>query len=421
MTVRGGGGGPSHTTATTTTTAACCLLLATCCLLLSLMHRTARRASHLICAFCLACGWLCDRPPAPGALRKTLERGGCGADGLSWRDTSTLRLGEAVTVLASPFGALSPSIFLNSVSTGVVSNFVRRSGSHGGVQAGGGANSPSERGVSLILTDARCLPCTEGGPVVDSEGRLLGVALPPLQQKNGAAVGYGLVAPMACVEPFLRACSIYGYGSSDGSSGGGGGGGGGSTAPQRRRVVKMLRGSLTAAAAAAAAKTLPPLPRAAAAAPVVASPCISADLSAATLERAGRSLVMVCVGSSWASGILISTRGHILTNAHVFHTGANAKSSASRDKKNYPPVHVWLQLGGPQQREGGDGVGDPLSRPSPTQSAPVQCRATIVYKSDGPLDVALLQAVVPSPDQATVQPIDLDASFRACVRRFRLP
>ena len=62
------------------------------------------------------------------------------------------------------------------------------------------------------------------------------------------------------------------------------------------------------------------------------------------LRLQSQSLAMVCVGSSWASGIIVSDQGHILTNAHVFHTGSNATSAASRDKKNYPNVLVWIKL-----------------------------------------------------------------------------
>ena len=123
-----------------------------------------------------------------GPLRKCVETP------LSWRDTGNLRHGEAVSLLASPFGALSPSIFLNSVATGVISNFVLNDEGHD---------------VCLVLTDARCLPCSEGGPVVDEAGSLVGVVLPPLAQRNGQTVGYALVAPMAAVRPFLEQCETY--------------------------------------------------------------------------------------------------------------------------------------------------------------------------------------------------------------------
>jgi hypothetical protein len=60
------------------------------------------------------------------------------------------------------------------VSTGVVSNYVVL------------APAEAEAGeVALVLTDARCLPCSEGAPVVDGAGRLIGLVLPELQQRNG--------------------------------------------------------------------------------------------------------------------------------------------------------------------------------------------------------------------------------------------
>ncbi|NXC20236.1 TYSD1 protease, partial [Corythaeola cristata] len=55
-----------------------------------------------------------------------------------------LRKGEGLLACGSPFGALCPDLFLNTLSKGVVSNMA------------GEENA-------LILTDARCLPGTEGG------------------------------------------------------------------------------------------------------------------------------------------------------------------------------------------------------------------------------------------------------------------
>ncbi|KAM9612118.1 peroxisomal leader peptide-processing protease [Morphnus guianensis] len=55
-----------------------------------------------------------------------------------------LRKGEGLLACGSPFGALCPDLFLNTLSRGVVSNLA------------GEENA-------LILTDARCLPGTEGG------------------------------------------------------------------------------------------------------------------------------------------------------------------------------------------------------------------------------------------------------------------
>ncbi|NXL61846.1 TYSD1 protease, partial [Chordeiles acutipennis] len=55
-----------------------------------------------------------------------------------------LRKGEGLVACGSPFGALCPDLFLNTLSSGVVSNLA------------GEQNA-------LVLTDARCLPGTEGG------------------------------------------------------------------------------------------------------------------------------------------------------------------------------------------------------------------------------------------------------------------
>jgi hypothetical protein len=57
-----------------------------------------------------------------------------------------LAIGDTVHMVGTPFGAMSPSVFLNSVSAGIVCNVA-------------GSNQ------ELIVTDARCIPGTEGGPL----------------------------------------------------------------------------------------------------------------------------------------------------------------------------------------------------------------------------------------------------------------
>ncbi|NXN71681.1 TYSD1 protease, partial [Himantopus himantopus] len=59
-------------------------------------------------------------------------------------NAACLRKGEGLVACGSPFGALCPDLFLNTLSRGVVSNLA------------------GEDNV-LVLTDARCLPGTEGG------------------------------------------------------------------------------------------------------------------------------------------------------------------------------------------------------------------------------------------------------------------
>lgn len=57
-----------------------------------------------------------------------------------------LSVGANVFVVSTPFGNLSPEVFMNSVSSGIVSNLA------------------GEREM-LILTDARCIPGSEGGAI----------------------------------------------------------------------------------------------------------------------------------------------------------------------------------------------------------------------------------------------------------------
>jgi len=58
----------------------------------------------------------------------------------------SIDIGSVVHVVGTPYGNLSPAVFLNSVSKGVLSNIA-------------GADQV------LLLTDARCIPGTEGGAI----------------------------------------------------------------------------------------------------------------------------------------------------------------------------------------------------------------------------------------------------------------
>ncbi|XP_078428627.1 protease-like protein isoform X2 [Wolffia australiana] len=75
--------------------------------------------------------------------------------------------GDFLFAMGSPFGILSPSHFLNSVSVGAIANVC----------------SQNSR-PSLFVADIRCLPGMEGGPVFDQDKSLIGIVSPPLRQKN---------------------------------------------------------------------------------------------------------------------------------------------------------------------------------------------------------------------------------------------
>lgn len=89
--------------------------------------------------------------------------------------------GAPLLACGSPFGAFCPDIFLNTLSRGVLSN------------AAG----------SLLLTDARCLPGTEGGGVFAAQpaGALVALVAAPLCWKAREWVGLTLLCAAA---PLLR-------------------------------------------------------------------------------------------------------------------------------------------------------------------------------------------------------------------------
>ncbi|NWY40041.1 TYSD1 protease, partial [Sylvia atricapilla] len=94
-----------------------------------------------------------------------------------------LRKGQALLACGSPFGDLCPELFLNTLSRGVVSNLV------------GEENA-------LVLTDARCLPGTEGGAafVPSPAGpRVVAVIAASFCWKGAEWVGLTLLCSLAAI------------------------------------------------------------------------------------------------------------------------------------------------------------------------------------------------------------------------------
>jgi hypothetical protein len=60
------------------------------------------------------------------------------------RDSIDNKAGDLVEICATPFGSMSPEVFLNAKSRGILSNVA------------------GPQGI-LLMTDARCVPGSEGG------------------------------------------------------------------------------------------------------------------------------------------------------------------------------------------------------------------------------------------------------------------
>ncbi|XP_033752155.1 LOW QUALITY PROTEIN: peroxisomal leader peptide-processing protease-like [Pecten maximus] len=91
------------------------------------------------------------------------------------------RQGDQVEIQSTPFGSVSPEIFFNSRSQGIISNLA-------------GKNN------ILILTDARCIPGAEGGALYFCAGKqrvLTGIMIATLCWKNNEWVGLSLAASLS--------------------------------------------------------------------------------------------------------------------------------------------------------------------------------------------------------------------------------
>lgn len=95
--------------------------------------------------------------------------------------------------MVSPFGILSTRSFLNNVTSGIVSNRL--------FPEAGGVKLPHP---ALYLFDGKTFPGSEGGGVFNSEGRLAGLVLPALKNKE-TPVELSFVAPARLVLDALKA------------------------------------------------------------------------------------------------------------------------------------------------------------------------------------------------------------------------
>lgn len=97
---------------------------------------------------------------------------------IPWRSSSSLQKGFPVVACGSPFGSLCLDLFISTISRGIISNFAGEDN-------------------AVILTDARCLPGTEGGGLFVMEAtdhvRLIGLIVSPFGWKSNEWIGLSLV------------------------------------------------------------------------------------------------------------------------------------------------------------------------------------------------------------------------------------
>ncbi|XP_077352434.1 peroxisomal leader peptide-processing protease [Festucalex cinctus] len=102
---------------------------------------------------------------------------------ISWRKSSSLQKGSPVVACGSPFGSLCSDLFNGTVSRGIISNLAGKDN-------------------TVILTDARCLPGTEGGGLFvmeDDSLHLVGVIVSPFGWKANEWIGLTLVCSIQSI------------------------------------------------------------------------------------------------------------------------------------------------------------------------------------------------------------------------------
>lgn len=114
---------------------------------------------------------------------------------LSIRDSVDNKPGNAVEICATPFGVMSPEVFLNAKSHGIISKLA------------------GPRGV-LLMTDARCIPGCEGGALFychKGKRWLTGIMIASLCWKNNEWIGLSLACAISEVMGSLRSRAVLDF------------------------------------------------------------------------------------------------------------------------------------------------------------------------------------------------------------------
>ncbi|XP_029376982.1 peroxisomal leader peptide-processing protease [Echeneis naucrates] len=118
---------------------------------------------------------------------------GSGSDSgtIPWQSASPLQKGRSVIACGSPFGSLCLDLFISTLSKGIISNLAGKDN-------------------AVILTDARCLPGTEGGGlfvVEDGDSvRLIGLIVSPFGWKANEWIGLTLICSVDLIFRNIICC-----------------------------------------------------------------------------------------------------------------------------------------------------------------------------------------------------------------------
>ncbi|XP_030011358.1 peroxisomal leader peptide-processing protease [Sphaeramia orbicularis] len=122
---------------------------------------------------------------------RSLADCGPGSGTIPWQSSSCLQKGRPVLACGTPFGSFCLDLFTSSLSRGIISNLAGEDN-------------------AVILTDARCLPGTEGGGLFLLKGadrvRLIGLIVSPFGWKANEWIGLSLVCSIHLIFKNIIRC-----------------------------------------------------------------------------------------------------------------------------------------------------------------------------------------------------------------------
>eukprot|EP00762_Andalucia_godoyi_P000310 ANDGO_03093.mRNA.1 Glyoxysomal processing protease len=261
------------------------------------------------------------------------------------------RIGAQIVAASSPFGVVCTSALSHSVSCGHVANYVHS------------VACANRQHPTLALVDCRLLPGSEGAPLFCCHsGQLVGMILHPIRH-DAAGIEFHIalifdaptvsMLPESIVSLLERLSAVR---------------------AETRSIDRPLR--LDTAVCES----------------------LSAGFSGRLVDKIRRTCVDIHAGSSWGSGVLLSSLGYIVTNAHVVRDGG-PKSEPSSSGVNHSSFSSWIVK---VRFYADDGVhGD-------NQVFTPWIDARVVYVCSGSVDVALLHvSAVPTSTIAVLPESDV--------------
>jgi len=257
--------------------------------------------------------------------------------------------GNKVYVVGSPFGFISPTMFLNSISSGIICNQISLS-------------TVQFSNPSLFLIDARCLPGNEGSAVFNRNGLLIGVVGPPIRSKN-EKLPFTLT-PVIPIHSFLI----------------------------KFEQMNLITTTNTSATTKIPSTTLS-----------LCSPPSTSLYNNNNIVKMStqNSVVLIQFKNSWGSGVLISDNGYILTNAHLIIPSIPALQSIvssvslpkSFDRSLYQDQKVDIRInnGAIKGNENNTIASNSDSSSSYNNNDYQWYKGTIEYISHTHLDIALIK------------------------------